>query len=111
MEAVTLADLAAVIAAVLGPVLLFAGAMMRYQHVDNIKTRDLIDASSKESRELIGEVRGEVRALGRSVGDARERLARIEGRLGVGSPPPQAAGGSGSDGDRGSDENGGAEAA
>ena len=93
VEAVTLADLAAVIAAVLGPVLLVAGAMMRYQHVDNVKTR------------------GEVRELGRSVGDARERLARIEGRLGIGPSPPQAAGGSDSDEDRGADENGGAEMA
>ena len=89
MEAITLVDLAAVIGAVLGPMLLLSAAMMRYQHVDSVKTRDLIDESSRENRELIGEVRGEVRELGRSVGDARERLARIEGRLGVPPPPPQ----------------------
>ena len=104
-------DLAAVIGAVLGPMLLLSGAMMRYQHVDSVKTRDLIEESNRENRELIGEVRrenreligevrgenreligevrGEVRELGRSVGDARERLARIEGRLGVPPPSPQ----------------------
>lgn len=100
MEAITLVDLAAVIAAVLGPVLLLSGAMMRYQHVDSVKTRDLIEESNRENRELIGEVRkenremigglrGEVHELGHSLGDARERLARIEGHLGVPPPSPQ----------------------
>ena len=133
MEAITLVDLAAVIGAVLGPMLLLMGAMMRYQHVDSVKTRDLIEESNRENRELIGQarrenreqigglraetrelidqvrrenreqigglraenreliggLRGELRELGRSVADARERLARIEGHLGVPSPPPQ----------------------
>ena len=109
MEAITLVDLAAVFGAVLGPILLFMGAMMRYQHIDSVKTRDLIEEASRENRELIsevrrenrelisevrrenreliGEVRRENRGLARSVGDARERLARIEGHLGVPSPP------------------------
>ena len=73
METITLVDLAPIIAAVLGPMMVFAVAIMRYQHVDSTKTRDLID---KNHRELSG-----------SLGDARERLSRLEGHLGV-SPPP-----------------------
>ena len=111
MDAITLTDLAAVIGAVLGPVLLFSGAMMRYQHLDSVKTRDLIEESSRENRrlieesnrenrrlieesnrenrELIGGLRGELREVGRGLGDTRERLARIEGRLRVPPPKPQ----------------------
>lgn len=62
MEAVTLtlSDLWPIVAAVLGPMLAVMTAMMRYQHVDNLKTRalidrnrDRIDESSRENRELI----------------------------------------------------------
>lgn len=72
METITLADLAPIIAAVLGPMLVFAVAIMRYQHLDSTKTRDLID---RNYRELSG-----------SVGDIRERLGRMEGHMGI--PPP-----------------------
>ena len=75
METITLADLAPIIAAVLGPMLVFAVAIMRYQHLDSTKTRDLID---RNYRELSG-----------SVGDIRERLGRMEGHMGI--PPPSEA--------------------
>ena len=56
MEAVTLSDLGPIIAAVLGPMLLFVAASMRYQHVDSTKTRELITESiekaNKENRKL-----------------------------------------------------------
>ncbi|MCY4664338.1 MAG: hypothetical protein OXC00_06715 [Acidimicrobiaceae bacterium] len=113
MEMVTLADLAPILAAVMGPMLLFAVAIMRYQHVDSTKTRDLIDEARKENRELIEEARRESRELidrnremidrnrelidgnhkelGGSVGDVRERLARIEGYLRIWPPPPHGA--------------------
>ena len=76
METITLADLAPIIAAVLGPMLVFAVAIMRYQHLDSTKTRDLID---KNYRELSG-----------SVGDIRERLGRMEGHMGI-LPPSETA--------------------
>ncbi|MCY4424310.1 MAG: hypothetical protein OXC06_14715, partial [Acidimicrobiaceae bacterium] len=107
VETVTLVDLAPILAAVMGPMLLFAAAMMRYQHVDSTKTRDLIDEARKENRDLIDEVRKENRdlidevrkenrdlidkshgELGASLGDLRERLARIEGHLRIWPPPP-----------------------
>ena len=69
METITLADLAPIIAAVLGPMLVFAVAIMRYQHVDSTKTRDLID---RNYRELSG-----------SVSDIQGRLGRIEGHMGI----------------------------
>ena len=57
MEAITLSDLGPIIAAVLGPMLLFVAASMRYQHVDSTKTRELItksiETSNKENRKLI----------------------------------------------------------
>ena len=52
-----MSDLGPIIAAVLGPMLLFVAASMRYQHVDSTKTRELItksvETSSKENRNLI----------------------------------------------------------
>ena len=57
MQVVTLVDLAPVLAAVVGPMLAFALAMMRYQHGDSTKTRnlmhELINKSNQENRELI----------------------------------------------------------
>ena len=109
METVALADLAPILAAVLGPILLFAVAIMRYQHLDSNKTRDLIDEARKENRELIDEARKENRELidrnrelidrnrelidGNRDGLAgvRERLARIEGHLMIGLPPSSGA--------------------
>ena len=55
-----MSDLAPILAAVLGPMLVFVVASMRYQHLDSTKTRDLIEknrdlieASSKDNRRLI----------------------------------------------------------
>ena len=67
MEVVTLSDLAPILAAVVGPMLVFALAMMRYQHVDSTKTRnlmhELIEKSNKENRELIEKSNRENREL------------------------------------------------
>ena len=90
---------------------------MRAQHRDSIETRGLITHASNQNRDLIDEARNQNRDLidehkrvterhhdkaernhdkviG-SLSDARERLARIEGQLGVGSsrrndPEPRA---------------------
>ena len=100
-----MSDLGPIIAAVLGPMLLFVAASMRYQHVDSTKTRelitesierankenrkltdrnrDLIETSNKDTRNLIDKNHAE---LSSSLSDARERLARIEGHLKI-SPP------------------------
>ena len=123
MEAVTLSDLGPIIAAVLGPMLVFVAASMRYQHLDSTKTRDLtrelieasckenrelIEASSKENRRLIEKNRDLIEqsnketrdllsanhaALSGSLADARERLARIEGHFRISPPPQQGASG------------------
>ena len=98
-----MSDLAPILAAVLGPMLVFVVASMRYQHLDSIKNRDMIEASSKENRRLIVQSNKETRDLFRashaelsgSLADARERLARIEGHLRISPPPQQGA----SDGD------------
>ena len=114
----TLLDWGPVIAAVLGPMMAFVAVSMRYQHNDSTKTREatreliaessrenreLIAESSRENRELIERVAGKLSAelaehrelserrhqeVLRSFGDARERLARIEGHLGIGVYPP-----------------------
>ena len=111
MDAVTLSDLGPILAAVLGPMLLFVAASMRYQHVDgtrtreliaesNEKTRDLIAESNEKNRDLIEKSNKETRdlidknhkELSHSLGDARERLARMEGYLRISPPPEQRAG-------------------
>ena len=98
-----MSDLAPILAAVMGPMLVFVVASMRYQHLDSTKTRDLIEknrdlieVSGKDNRRLIEKNRDlieqsnkETRDLFRashaelsgSLADARERLARIEGPL------------------------------
>lgn len=94
MDVVSLADLAPILAAVLGPMLAFSVAIMRYLHIDNAKTRDLIEKSSKENRDLIEKSSKDNRDLiekhrketGDSLAEVRERLARIEGR--ILHPPP-----------------------
>jgi hypothetical protein len=118
VETVTLPDLGPIIAAILGPMLAFVAVSMRYQHNDSTKTRDLtrelISESSRENRQLIERASRENRELieratdklsaeladhrqlseqrhqevARSLGEARERLARIEGHLRIGTPPP-----------------------
>ena len=75
MNAVSLAQLGPIIAAILGPMLAFVVVSMRYQHLEAVKTRELISNSERETR--------------RDLADARERLARIEGHFGIGAPPPQ----------------------
>ena len=98
-----MSDLAPILAAVLGPMLVFVVASMRYQHLDSTKNRGMIEASSKENRRLIVQSNKETRDLFRashaelsgSLADARERLARIEGHLRISPPPQQGA----SDGD------------
>lgn len=83
---VSFSELAPVLAAVVGPMLAFVVASMRFQHVEAVKTRELISKSEKETRELIS---NSERGLRRDLADARERLARIEGHFGIGAPPPQ----------------------
>jgi len=67
MNAVTLSDLGPILAAVLGPMLLFVVASMRYQHIDSTKTRERIAesiaGSNKENRRLIAESNKENRRL------------------------------------------------
>ena len=65
-----MSDLAPILAAVLGPMLVFVVASMRYQHLDSTKTRDLIEknrdlieASSRENRDLIEASNKENRGL------------------------------------------------
>ena len=102
VDAITLTDLAAVVAAVLGPTLAAVVALSRYQHKDSTETRRLIGEARDETRRLIGEARDEthhligehrresgdsLKEVVRSLADARERLARIEGHLGIGGSP------------------------
>lgn len=91
METVALADLAPILAAVLGPILLFAVAIMRYLHLDSNKTRDLIDEARKENRELIDRNRDLIERNRDGLADLRERLARIEGHLRIGLMPSSGA--------------------
>jgi len=99
VEPITLTGLAAIIAAVVGPMLGCMLVMMRYQHKDSVKTRELIAEARQETRVLIAGSEKDTRKLierqGRehskrldkvvsSLADARERLARIEGHLGIG---------------------------
>ena len=118
VEVVTLSDLAPILAAIVGPMLAIMLAMMRYQHVDSVKTRnlmhelidksnrenrELIDKSNQENRELIEKSNQETRELIRenrelieknhselagSLGEVRERLSYIEGFLRQSPPPP-----------------------
>ena len=136
MDAVTLSDLGPILAAVLGPMLLFVAASMRYQHIDGTRTRELIAESNEKTRDLIAESNeknGDLitesdketrklieknrdlieknrdlieksnketrdlidknhKELSHSLGDARERLARMEGYLRISPPPEQRAG-------------------
>lgn len=107
MDSVSLVDLGPVIAAVLGPMLALVVVSMRYQHLDSVKTRELIERSSKETLTRAGELiersvgelgaqlaehkrdtKQSLREVTGSLADARERLARIEGHMGIGAPPP-----------------------
>lgn len=117
METVTLVDLAPILGIVFGSMLAFAVAIMRYQHVDSTKTRDLVHTlikeSNRENRELIervrvdlsdglnevrggldevrgglNEVRGGLDEVRGGLGEVRERLAFIEGYLKFWPKPP-----------------------
>ena len=107
VETVTLLDLGPILAAILGPMLAFVAVSMRYQHNDSTKTRELtrelISESSRENRELVERATGKLSAeladhrqlseqrhqeVVRSLAEARERLARIEGHLGIGGSTP-----------------------
>jgi hypothetical protein len=98
------------LAAVLGTIVVIAVGFIRYQHVDNAKTRELIDRNrdliekkSDRNRDLIDRNRELIYETGRenrdliekyhletaaSLGEVRERLARIEGRLEIRPTPP-----------------------
>ena len=69
-----LSDLAPILGVVLGPMLLFAVALMRYQHLDSTKTRDLIEESNKENRDLIEESNKENRDLTEESNKENRRL-------------------------------------
>ena len=107
MDSISLVDLGPVIAAVLGPMLAFVVVSMRYQHLDSVKTRELIERSSTETLTRAGEIiersvgelgaqlaehkrdtKESLKGVTGSLADARERLARIEGHLGIGASPP-----------------------
>ena len=98
MNAIGLSQLAPLIAAIMGPMLAFIVASMRFQHLEAVKTRELISSSEKETRELISNLERETQ---RGLADVRERLARIEGRFGIVAPPSRdetdESGGSGPD--------------
>jgi len=106
MEPITFTGLAAIIAAVVGPVVGCVLLLIRYQHRDSLETRSLISdvknenlTMNLETREMIVDSEKRTHALierqGReyntkldkvisSLADTRERLARIEGRLEIG---------------------------
>ncbi len=110
MESATFSQFVPIIAAIIGPMLILIAASMRYQHLESLKTRDLIERSNKENRDLIErsnkenrelikenrdlierstrETRDLIEVIRAGLADARERLARIEGFLRI-SPPPQ----------------------
>ena len=98
---VTLSDLAPILAAVVGPMLAIMLAMMRYQHVDSVKTRnlmyelidknrelidrnrELIEKSSRENRGLIEKSNRETRGLIRENRDLIEKNhSELTGSLG-----------------------------
>ncbi len=86
MDVIGLSQLGPIIAAILGPMLAFVVASMRFQHLEAVKTRELISSSERETRDLISNSERGIRG---ELADVRERLARIEGRFGISSPPPQ----------------------
>lgn len=141
MNTISIVDLAPVIAAILGPMLVVVAALMRYQHVDSTRTRDLIAkyqqennnqfarfrlevqeqfanarretqeqfvGAKRENQEIIKglrqelvehrlETRESLAELRSGLADTRERLARIEGHLGIGIPITGQVGGEAAD--------------
>ncbi|MXW96253.1 MAG: hypothetical protein F4110_15390 [Acidimicrobiaceae bacterium] len=86
MNAISLSQLGPIIAAIMGPMLAFVVASMRFQHLEAVRTREPIADSERETRELITNSERGIRG---EPADVRERSARIEGRLGIAAPPPQ----------------------
>ncbi len=89
--------------AILAALITLMVASIRIQHRDSTTTRqlitdagkenrDLIDKASKENRDLIEKNRDLIEknhgTVIRILSDTRERLARIEGHLGIGWPAP-----------------------
>ena len=111
-------ELTPVIVALVLPIVGMTVTLMRYQHVDSTKTREwtteliertnretrestaeLIERTNRETREWtaaqfdllradIGGIRSGLNDVNASLNDARERLARIEGRLSPTQPQP-----------------------
>ena len=96
MNAIGLSQLVPIIAAIMGPMLAFIVASMRFRHLEAVKTRELIADSEGKTRELITNSERGIRS---ELADVGERLARIEGRFGIAAPPPSdETGGSGGSG-------------
>ena len=82
--------------AILAALITLMVASIRIQHRDSTTTRQLITDAGKENRDLIEKASKENRDLIdknhgtviRILSDTRERLARIEGHLGIGWPAP-----------------------
>ena len=93
MNAIGLSQLGPIIAAIMGPMLAFIVASMRFQHLEAVKTRELIADSEKETRKLIADsergIRSELADVRERLADVREQLARIEGRFGIVAPRPE----------------------
>ncbi len=53
MESATFSQFVPIIAAIIGPMLLLIAASMRYQHLESLKTRELIEKSRIENRDHI----------------------------------------------------------
>ncbi len=84
MEVVTLSDLAPILAAVIGPMLVMVLALMRYQHLDSTKTRTLMYELIEKYH---AELKGELKSIAGEIGEIKERLSYIEGHLRLPSPP------------------------
>ena len=78
MNMVSLADLAPIVAAIVGPLLVIMLAMMRYQHVDSTKTRtlmhELLDRSREHAEKLSKETREHAEKLSKETREHAEQL-------------------------------------
>ncbi len=84
MEVVTLSDLAPILAAVIGPMLVMVLALMRYQHLDSTKTRTFMYELIEKYH---AELKGELKSIAVEIGEIKQRLSYIEGHLRLPSPP------------------------
>ena len=76
VDAITLTDLAAVVAAVLGPTLAAVLALARYQHKDSTETRRLLVEAKDEFRTGIAESRDEFRT---GIAESRDEFRTLIG--------------------------------